>query len=597
MTRPAPPSGQSPLIATPKSSLGRGLLATASAVATALSYQLVRTLVADTFDDNPAVRRTLQALQWLPVLVVAAAAGYVVHRSVRSLRERRRYARDAELLADLMGPGHTAVEGLSPTTATIAPGVNAVVPPVAIGAVIRVLRALPVWRYRRIGFMVMLGAMLEAPARVPAQETDDWNLPPGAPAAVLAELVSRREVAPDGPDAYECMYNVLTAVPRAPDTVVAAMRAAALPALIAYHAGRASRWAVALDTLALGAAARGWFAREGPYLRTLIVDCAAPSPTARTPLPSAAVRDLTRIADALDAWYARLGLEENGPDSAAVPTLPDAVLGLDGIENEPVAQELAQIRSRGLHAPPRRRGSRRLRSSLAARREHRRALNFLQRYRPPILFTGVSATRLRAAVVQPRLAAAERTLESAWWLLPRTDIAGEVCALVNLAVVHIHQGRYDAAGDRPELAEALTRNGIDPAGCAHVRETMGVVMWAKQEPEGAVRYWQGALRGYRTLRDEPGIARCLQHLGSAAVVTPGRIGGLLLPDVAPLTTVEVHRQATGWLAEALHLGANTGLASDYRAQAVGLLPSTVAPLNRVDRWPLPPEETARSTAT
>ncbi|WP_157554669.1 hypothetical protein [Nocardia crassostreae] len=315
MTQPQPPSGQSPLIATPRSSLWRGFLASASAVATALIYQLARTLVVDAFGDNPAVKPYLQALLWLPVVIVAPAGAYVLYRSAGMLRERRRKARDADLLADLMGPGQVAVEGDSREREGVAPGVNAAVPEAAIGAVIRVLRRLPLWRYRRTGFMVMLGAMLEAPARIPARQNEDWNLPPGAPAAVLAELFGRHELELDGPDGYQCTHNLLTHVPAAPEVVIAAMRAAALPALIAYHADRASRWTVALDTPTLGATARRWFERESPYLRSLIVECAAP-----TFLPPATVGDLVRIADALDAWYALLGADENGPVPAGTPS-------------------------------------------------------------------------------------------------------------------------------------------------------------------------------------------------------------------------------------------------------------------------------------
>ncbi|WP_067537217.1 hypothetical protein [Nocardia crassostreae] len=269
------------------------------------------------------------------------------------------------------------------------------------------------------------------------------------------------------------------------------------------------------------------------------------------------------------------------------------MLNLDGIENDVVARELAQIRSGGSPGPPRRHRRGRLRSSLAARGEHRRALAFLERYRPPPTPTGPAGIRERATEVQRRLANAESTLESAWWLLPRADVKGEVCALVNLAIVHIHQGRYDAAGDRLELAEALTCNGIDPAGRAHACETMGVLMWAKREQEGATRCWQSALRDYRTLRDAPGIARCLQHLGSAAVAAPCRIGGLLLTGDDRLTTTEVLRQATGWLAEATRLGTDTDLARAYRAEAMGSLPAPIAPLRAIDRWPLPKDDNLR----
>ncbi|GAB4585904.1 hypothetical protein [Nocardia sp. IFM 10818] len=584
MTQPEQPSGQSPLIATPRSSLWRGVLATASAVATALIYQLARTLVVDAFGDNPAVKPYLQALLWLPVVIVAPAGAYVLYRSAGLMRERRRRAREADVLAGLTGPGPVAVEGDSEERQGIRPGVNAVVQQDGVHAVIRVLRTLPVRTYCRTGFMVMLGAMVEAPARIPASEAQQWNPPPGAPAVVLAELFTRGELQLDGPDGYRRTRDESDTMPDAPEAVVAAMRAAALPALLAHHADRASRWTIALDTVALGAAARRWFDREGPYLRTLVIECGAPTAPI---LPASAVHDLARIADALDAWYGQLGTDEDGPLPAAGLSLPNALLRIRGIENDAAAQELAAIRRGTDFGPQRKRARGRFRSSLAARKEHRRAQRLLRPAPAPAPAPGVSAAVARAGAVQRRLATAERSFESAWWLLPRADVKGEVCTLVNLAVVHIHQGRYDAAGDRLELAEALTRNGIDPAGRAHTHETMGVMMWAKKEPEAAARCWQAALRDYRALRDNPGIARCLQHLGSAAVAAPRRIGGLLLTGDDRLTTAEVLRQATGWLAEAERLGTTTGLARDYRAEAVGLLPDAITPLNAIDRWPLP----------
>jgi hypothetical protein len=143
-----------------------------------------------------------------------------------------------------------------------------------------------------------------------------------------------------------------------------------------------------------------------------------------------------------------------------------------------------------------------------------------------------------------------RSLEQAWRWLPRGDVAGKVCVLIDLAIIHLREGRLDAAETRLAAAESLTATGRDPAGRAHIHELMGVLWWARGEPRRALRYWKLALTRYRTLDHRLGIARCLQHLGSAMVVMP-EYGSLLL-DGQP-SPGEVLRQATGWLAEAVDL--------------------------------------------
>ncbi|WP_280376411.1 hypothetical protein [Nocardia wallacei] len=176
-------------------------------------------------------------------------------------------------------------------------------------------------------------------------------------------------------------------------------------------------------------------------------------------------------------------------------------------------------------------------------------------------------------------------LEKAWWWLPRADVAGEVCALIDLAVVHLRQGRLVAARNRLELAESLTRSGRDLAGRAHTFELMGVLWWVRGEPRRALRFWQVALTRYSELDHRLGTARCLQHLGSAMAVAP-EYGSLLLDG--DIDTSEVLRQASGWLAEARARHPDALFADRYRtAVCEQLRACDLAPLDRAERWPLP----------
>ncbi|MEU6559582.1 hypothetical protein [Nocardia nova] len=170
----------------------------------------------------------------------------------------------------------------------------------------------------------------------------------------------------------------------------------------------------------------------------------------------------------------------------------------------------------------------------------------------PVVAAGETATPARRRTWRRRgpgedpdpLAAAVDGFERAWWLLPRRDVTGEVATLIDLAIAHLYQGRLDAARDRLELAESLTRGGRNPSGRAHTFEILGVLWWMRGEPRRALRWWLLALTRYRDLGHELGICRCLQHLGGAAVVVPG-YGGLLLGDTPDQT--EILAQAWAWL--------------------------------------------------
>ncbi|MEU2039027.1 hypothetical protein [Nocardia niwae] len=557
-TEPTEPVGQT---ATPRSSIWIGFLGTASLVAYTVLFELVRTLVVNSFGENAVVQFFNGPLRWLSVLLIVAAAVYALSRFARGYRTKVRTAREMDLIAGLVEPG-PALADRRPRAAAPPPRRVAALDGHLIAAV---LRDLPVHDYETIALLAVLNAIRDTPGRLPLARE-----PSARTAAKLLEGLHRREIlAEDGAQRFR-----VHRVPILPDRAMVTAGpqwAAALTALLHHYADRAGRWAIALESRRFAVGARRWFETEEPYLRALVAACAHPG----REFPPAAVAHLIRLGNALDVWYARIGLGEN------VLGVADDLRSLPGIDE--MDRNLVLLRAGRLDKRPRGYRPRRLSTSLAARWEHQTALR-----------------RLDTAPVNLDKVADQ--LETAWWLLPREDVAGEVCALINLAVVHIRQGRLEAAQDRLELAESLTRTGLDPDGRAQTHETMGALWWARGEALRALRCWQLALTAYRVLDDDPGIGRCLQHLGSAVVADPDH-ATLLLPADPPLTRTEALRQATGWLAEARRRHPAARHTEHYAAQARsalradrgvrGLLSSRRrAPLARIDQWPASVEDHA-----
>ncbi|MEV6324802.1 hypothetical protein AB0M45_27005 [Nocardia sp. NPDC051787] len=540
--------------ATPRSSIWQGFLGTASVVAYTVLFELVRTLVVNSFGENALVKFLNGTLRWLSVLFIAMAAGYALYRFAAGYGVKVRTAREMDLIAGLVEPG--------PALADRAPR-RYPRPPWRVSAldgdpIATVLRDLPVRDFESVALLAVLDAIRETEGRLPLARQ------PSAPTAAmqLSDLRRRGILAEHGAQRFRVRQ-----VPKLPDraTVTAGPRwAAAVTALLHHYADRAGRWAIALESRRFAGGARRWFETEERYLCALVAACA----NSGIRFPAAALAHLVRLGDALDVWFARNGLAEHERGVAADLS---SLRGLDELN-----RDLVMLRADQLTQRPRRYRPWRLSTSLAARWEHREALQ------------GFGAVPLDLDGVADQL-------ETAWWLLPRDDVSGEVCTLINLAVVHIGQGRLDAARDRLELAESLTRTGRDPDGRAQTHETMGVLWWARGEPRRALRCWQLALTAFRVLDDDPGIGRCLQHLGSAIVAAPDH-ATLVLPTDPPLTRTEALRQASGWLAEARRRHPAARHAEHYAAQARSALlagrgvrdqlpPSRRTPLTRIDLWP------------
>ncbi|MEV0292237.1 tetratricopeptide repeat protein [Nocardia sp. NPDC050710] len=495
---------------TPRSSLWRGILGGAPVVSSAVALELGRDLVVNSFGDTEVIKTLATTLRSLAVLLVAGGLLYAGYRWYARRHENSRAARQLELLVDLDEPG-VVVAGLpapaSPGPRNPDPGLN--------NREAAVLRELPIRHFDSTAVLAVLAAIIEVPARLP--ESAPPPRFPGA-TALLDHLVDLRVLTLL--DAQRYWLSREPTVPARAEIVAEPAWAAAVWALVHDCAERASRWSVAVESTRHAPAARRWFESAEPMLHELVLGCARED--FATVLPAAAFPELLRIVDALDVWYARIGSTETAVLCAELATLSQ-------LDDFVLQRDLIQLRAGRLAKPPPRYRPLRWATSLLARWEHDAALRAL-------------------AAPTPDLSAAADRLARAWWLLPRADVGAEVCALINLAVVALRQGRLEAAQDRLDLVFAHTGGGREPGGRTHAHEIMGIVCWARGEPRRALRCWQLALTGYRALADDVGIRRCLRHLGGALMVAPEH--GRVVLGAPPPDGAQVRRQAAGWLATA-----------------------------------------------
>ena len=601
----------SALIATPKSSVWQGFLGAAWVLSSSLLLEVVAKLLEGSVGQSHFLSSLAGVLRWVAVGVVSIAALYVLWRKGMDMRESFRIRRELDLTADLVEPP-TALGANAEFTAEMPgdpPSAEPRDPDIAA-----VLWELPFGDYESAALYDMVTAMLDCADVLPGEHAVAHRDASG----VLARLTGDHVVVHSGHDRFRvntpgrkaaadperpgaesheiCVSGQPEDIRRTPQW------RAALPALVRHYADLAGRWSVALDSERLGAGAHRWFGGSAERLADLLHECAEFEHGIELDIIA-----LAGIADALDIWYARIGVRARAEAA-------DAMRVLAGPAHPEVA-DLAALRCGDLGELPARRTRRWRRrrrgtTGLRARRAHEIALRSLEQYRHPDTHPVATTTALADNAARPvgvvppgehataantvaattaasdgmaetaavgvdddrvhpgadgerrrwsrrrrslasddsaPLSAAVEGFERAWWLLPRRDIAGEVAALVDLAIAHLYQGRLDAARDRLELAESLTRGGRNPSGRAHTFEILGVLWWMRGEPRRALRWWLLALTRYRDLGHELGICRCLQHLGSAAVVVPD-YGGLLLGEIPDQEEILV--QAWAWLAYA-----------------------------------------------
>lgn len=316
----------------------------------------------------------------------------------------------------------------------------------------------------------------------------------------------------------------------------------AVARLVSHYAAQASQWAAALGSVVDAASGNMWLHQEEPLLRALITDW---RPDTRP--PTSLVDDFAAIADALDIWYVR-ELQSDG--------LVQTSYGLGKLADEAGRADLtalADLRTSAAHrigthldlatgaigAEPDGRSF-----ALRARWHHERGL---------IEFDEAARLSGDRPASNERLNAAEQELREALALVPAPDLSGRMCVLINLAAVAIEQGRSSSAQDLLAQAETLAEQADDLSGRAQVVELRGVVAIRGGSPVHAVALWQEALAWYRDLGEEQGLARCLQHLGGLAVVSPDIAGLLDTGQPSPIGPDRAARVAYDYLSQSKHL--------------------------------------------
>jgi len=277
-------------------------------------------------------------------------------------------------------------------------------------------------------------------------------------------------------------------------------------------AEEAEQWLVLLGSDAGGMAAAEWFEQNEPRLRELLL--------AEKPQEEVA-DDIARICDALDSWYVRKRA------AGELLTMSEHLsVFADGCGRRDLA-ELAAARAAtayrlmgdleaastrlgiSTNVAPARRGHSRTAAALTTRRQVERALLHLARAET------VPAGNDRDEAVSN----ARNRLDDARLSRPGPDLAGDVAIEINLAIVHLHRQDPEGALDRLRPAAARASAAGDVSGQAHALELTGVAAWMQRSPNEARHWWEHAEHLYAEIDEREGRARCLQHLGSAALIT------------------------------------------------------------------------------
>jgi hypothetical protein len=275
------------------------------------------------------------------------------------------------------------------------------------------------------------------------------------------------------------------------------------------HAEQATKQLVALGSDVGGMAAAEWFEATEPRLHQLVVRHAS-DPTA--------VDEVAEICDALDAWYVRqrrpaellamtellaaAGEQAGRRDLKEIAAARAATAHRLAGDLEAANQDLG--RSAGLAARNRRA------AAVRARRQVEWALSNLARADqcPP------------GADFDEHVTNARDRLEDAAAALPRADLTGDTSVHINLGVVALYRQDGKKALDHLGLAAARAQAARDVSTQAHALELSGVAAWSRDNPREAVAWWQEAEHLYAEIDEREGQARCLQHLGSAALISP-----------------------------------------------------------------------------
>lgn len=273
--------------------------------------------------------------------------------------------------------------------------------------------------------------------------------------------------------------------------------AKALPALSRFYRTIAEQWATRLELEPDGAGR--WFTESEPSFRPLY-GASYPDELLLTILD-----DLCSIADALTRWYLRI----QRPDLLLLvhKGLRDLAYGVkwwDVVTHAAIRQATAH-RMAGVHG-----------------RTHRfddagAALDEARRHREQVSNPHVRDELDARERVERALLAVDRGagLDEAYADVSQLRVASPA-VLINLGVLQLGRGEQADALGYLRRAKTLADDVGDQGAWAHSVELEGVVR-AHDDLAEAVQAWLSAKDTFARIGERQGEARCLQHLGAAAL--------------------------------------------------------------------------------
>jgi hypothetical protein len=320
--------------------------------------------------------------------------------------------------------------------------------------------------------------------------------------AALAELRAQNLVE-EVDERYRLPQEIRRAITGTTDEErLRAIAADAVPKLLAFYRRFADQWGARLEVDPAGAQA--WFRASEPSFRPLYTDAYLDDE-----LLALVLDDLCAIADALEGWYVR------ERTSSALLAVNSGLYGLAKRVSRPDLAALAAIRTGAAHRMARRFGEAAAQLDMA--RTHTAQVRDL-RIQSQLTAREQQARALLALERQSGTSAAFDELVA----LGRENTA----VLINLGALRIADGKLDDALEYLLQAEERAVDEGDAGAQAHSTELQGVVL-SKRNLVEAVRAWQLARSSFAQIGDDQGEARCLQHLGTAALVDPTAAGQIL----------------------------------------------------------------------
>lgn len=285
---------------------------------------------------------------------------------------------------------------------------------------------------------------------------------------------------------------------------------ASLGALRSY-AAQAERRLLMLGSEAGGMAAAAWFEDEEPRLRTLLNNAE---------VGPATVDDLAWICAALETWYVRQRQAES------LLELSDRLTAIGKQAERPDLEELAAIRAATANrflgdpgsldlAADQLRVAADVRAPVGAAEPAMRARLAVERG----LLHLARADRRQGDNRDEEIHNAQKSFDEAGLQVPRADLAADIAIQLDRGLVCLYRHDSDGAKDHFQVAEERAAAAHDVSAQAHALELLGIAAWQRNNIRQAVLWWQEAQDRYAVADEHEGQARCLQHLGSAELVT------------------------------------------------------------------------------